>query len=144
MLYIRYQSRAITQFKNTVNGNENLIWPHPLLTRPLRPSPHWKEIQNANCKNPTCPQIIYSILHGRPSSIKYLNQPHKINHWQTCHSSYHCHCNVVLSYLFIYLSYNIVILFYHIYSSTWSIYSYHLHIYILDFTVYMHYYLMWF
>ena len=26
--------------------------PHPLLTRPLRPSPLWKEVQNANSKNP--------------------------------------------------------------------------------------------
>ena len=52
VLYTRYQSGAIVQVKNTANGNQNLISPHPLLTRPLRPSPLWKEVQNANSKNP--------------------------------------------------------------------------------------------
>ena len=63
MLYTRCQSGASVQVRNTANDNENLIWPHPLLIWPVRPSPLWKEVQNANCKNPACPQIIQSILH---------------------------------------------------------------------------------
>ena len=46
---------AIVQVKNTANGNQNLICPHPLLTQPLQPSPLWKEVQNANNKNPASP-----------------------------------------------------------------------------------------
>ena len=29
----------------------------------MQPSPLWKVVQNANYKNPACPQIIHSILH---------------------------------------------------------------------------------
>ena len=70
-----------------------------------------------------------------PSSIKYLKQPRKIDHWTTFHSPYHCHCNVVLSHLFIYL----IILSYWFLAFLFQyliyFYSYGLHVYILYFTV---------
>ena len=55
MLYTRYQPRAIVQVKYTANSNQKSYLTHPLLTRPLRPSPLWKEVQNANSKNPASP-----------------------------------------------------------------------------------------
>ena len=70
-LYTRYQSGAIVQVKNTANDNQDLIWPHSLLTRLLQTSPLWKEVQNANSKNPASPYKSFI-----PPSIKYLNQPH--------------------------------------------------------------------
>ena len=45
------------------------------LTRPLRPSPLWKEVQNAAVK------IQRALKSFIQSSIKYLNQPQKNNHW---------------------------------------------------------------
>ena len=49
------QLLTIVQVKNTANGNQTFFWPHPLFTRPLRTSPLWKEVQNANSKNPVSP-----------------------------------------------------------------------------------------
>ena len=43
------------------------------------------------------------------SSIKWMNQPKKINRWPTYHSPHAA--NAMLFYTFIYVSYNIVILF---------------------------------
>ena len=76
------------------------------------------------------------------SSIKYLNEPHKINHWQTYNRPYHC--NVVLSHLFIYF----IILSYCSFSIFIPVFYIFLRIpftcLLLDFILYMHYYVMWF
>ena len=93
--------------KNTANGKQNLIWHYNLLPTGRRNRMPTVKTQHA----------LKSLIQ---SSIKYLNQPHKINQWPIYHNPYHCHCSVVLSHLFIHL----IILSYcfcHIYSSIWSI-----------------------
>ena len=74
MMYARYQSGAMIEVENTVNGKTNVNRPHPLPTRPVRPFHSRKVVHNA-----TAMLFYYSYVF----ILKY--------------------CHILLAYLFQYL-----------------------------------------
>jgi len=81
------------------NGKENLMWLLTCLTQPVRPSPLWHEIHNANCNKPACPGIVQSF-------INQVFEPSLINRWPIIAVP-----TAAILYYHCYWSYNIDILF---------------------------------